>query len=479
MKRLFTFFTAISIITGFAARADSALKINEIDACTEYPRITVKFTIDVPENILSGISKEHFTLLEDGKAISQFDLLSEARHESEHHLIIAIDTSKSIPQGHFEKMKQSARALINTLSANDKVALVRFNDTVIQINGFSTDRTRVRAGISSLRRHGSKTLLYSAIYDSLENLRTSGGKNCSLFIFTDGKDEGSNIPIEDVIRLAKESAIRVHIICPAKQLCTERIARVARETGGSFASSVEIFNPAGARNSSVLQKASFSISYETRAPSDSKNHQIELRFAKGALSDRDFANFTISNALQPLKIPNLLDLLLAALIIILIILLALLIAIIVRNGNRLFQPVAQSASQETRHQTFFNGFDEKTPTSSAPTLTPHDPEFAYSKAWLVMKDGPNSGQKFPIFWDEISIGREETNAVVVSDQAVSLKHAKIKRLKDTYMLFDLVSENGTFLNGKKLLRPKTLCDWDEIKIGRTVFIFRGSKIKEA
>jgi pSer/pThr/pTyr-binding forkhead associated (FHA) protein len=40
------------------------------------------------------------------------------------------------------------------------------------------------------------------------------------------------------------------------------------------------------------------------------------------------------------------------------------------------------------------------------------------------------------------------------------------------MLFDLASEHGTYLNGKKLLRPKYLADWDEIALGRFVFVFR-------
>jgi len=36
----------------------------------------------------------------------------------------------------------------------------------------------------------------------------------------------------------------------------------------------------------------------------------------------------------------------------------------------------------------------------------------------------------------------------------------------------MASDGGTFLNGKKLLRPKKLFDWDEIQIGTTVLIFR-------
>jgi len=44
-----------------------------------------------------------------------------------------------------------------------------------------------------------------------------------------------------------------------------------------------------------------------------------------------------------------------------------------------------------------------------------------------------------------------------------------------YYLFDLISDTGTFLNSKKILRPRLLHDWDEIRMGNTSFIFRGLK----
>ena len=119
--------------------------------------------------------------------------------------------------------------------------------------------------------------------------------------------------------------------------------------------------------------------------------------------------------------------------------------------------------------------DEQERISKQDTFSLKNPDYAYTRAWLVQKDGPEIGKKFPIYWDEVTLGRDEQNTIVIKDTAVSPSHSKIKRIKDTYMLFDLVSDNGTFLNGNKLLRPKGLYDWDEIKIGRTLFLFRGSK----
>ena len=73
------------------------------------------------------------------------------------------------------------------------------------------------------------------------------------------------------------------------------------------------------------------------------------------------------------------------------------------------------------------------------------------------------GKKFKISSSEISIGRSSDNSIVINDDLVSLKHIKIVCREGVYHLLDQISENGTYLNGKKLLRPKALHDWDEIK----------------
>ena len=67
----------------------------------------------------------------------------------------------------------------------------------------------------------------------------------------------------------------------------------------------------------------------------------------------------------------------------------------------------------------------------------------------------------------------EENTIVVTDPEVSDIHCKIKNINGGYHLFDIISDRGTFLNGKKILRPKPLHDWDEITIGNTTFLFRG------
>ena len=100
----------------------------------------------------------------------------------------------------------------------------------------------------------------------------------------------------------------------------------------------------------------------------------------------------------------------------------------------------------------------------------------YYSAYLTEKEGPNTGNKYKLNWNIITIGSADENSIVLEDSTVSYQHAKIQRQSRKFVLYDLMSENGVYLNGKKLLRPKYLSDFDVIQIGRTKLIFRKSSM---
>ncbi len=99
---------------------------------------------------------------------------------------------------------------------------------------------------------------------------------------------------------------------------------------------------------------------------------------------------------------------------------------------------------------------------------------SYSTAVLILKEGIFAGTQFSIRSDEVLIGSGEACEIVLQDSHIEPVHAKVKKVRGRYLLFDCASESGVSLNGKKLLRPKALFDLDEIKIGRTLISFRAS-----
>jgi len=92
-------------------------------------------------------------------------------------------------------------------------------------------------------------------------------------------------------------------------------------------------------------------------------------------------------------------------------------------------------------------------------------------AFLIIKSGRKSGATFPLRKKVINMGRDSSNEIVIDDPKSSRQHAKIKLEGDNFVIYDLASSNGTFVNGEKITSVK-LNDGDEIKIGDTVFAFK-------
>ncbi|MHB8277103.1 MAG: FHA domain-containing serine/threonine-protein kinase [Candidatus Humimicrobiaceae bacterium] len=89
--------------------------------------------------------------------------------------------------------------------------------------------------------------------------------------------------------------------------------------------------------------------------------------------------------------------------------------------------------------------------------------------------------KASLFWEEAQkaivikneetfIGRGELNNIILKDSHVSRKHSKITVLNGNYIIEDLGSVNGTYVNGEKI-SMHYLNNGDKIKIGNNFFIF--------
>lgn len=87
-------------------------------------------------------------------------------------------------------------------------------------------------------------------------------------------------------------------------------------------------------------------------------------------------------------------------------------------------------------------------------------------ATITLRSGKNLVDVFKIEKDEIFIGRERDNDIIIPDKSVSRKHLKITKRFDGFYLEDLGSANGTFFKNEKI-KEKILESGDIIYIGTT------------
>lgn len=96
------------------------------------------------------------------------------------------------------------------------------------------------------------------------------------------------------------------------------------------------------------------------------------------------------------------------------------------------------------------------------------------RAYLSLLTGGRLSHSFPLR-NEIRMGREKDNAIVVADQKTSRHHASLTPIETTYIITDLGSANGTYVNGVLIAQPTRLKDNDRVSIGDTTFLYTFSQ----
>ncbi len=90
--------------------------------------------------------------------------------------------------------------------------------------------------------------------------------------------------------------------------------------------------------------------------------------------------------------------------------------------------------------------------------------------WLIIKKGGRRGRIFKLK-DETTLGRKHAD-IVLNDPKVSALHAKIALIDGQFVIADVLSRNGTYVNGERIKEQRVLKENDEIKIGDTVLVLK-------
>ncbi|HAV78546.1 MAG TPA: hypothetical protein DCX53_14455 [Anaerolineae bacterium] len=93
-----------------------------------------------------------------------------------------------------------------------------------------------------------------------------------------------------------------------------------------------------------------------------------------------------------------------------------------------------------------------------------------SQFQLIMRTGPTPGATFTLEGDQLNIGRDSTNEVSINDAEISRRHARLTFQGGKYVLEDLGSTNGTFVNGQRLAGPRVLKAGEVVSFGEQIVL---------
>jgi hypothetical protein len=386
---------------------------------------------------------------------------------------LLLDTSGSIHPPDLARAQTLAGALLKALPQGSQVAVFTFDDQSRLVLPRTSDLSAVTRAVESAKISGQWTALNDALYDASRYLRDTPPVRRAIVLITDGQDENSALNLDDALAVAEATNIPVFAVGVGR--VQERVLRrIAKLTSGEYVSGSSARGEALAKAISELpppgSKAAESTPPSSLARAASSGKPKEEAASAGPPPARGRSIASLAGA--------------GLLVLVLLALLAL------RRKPKARCPTCGRDLPGPLSSCAFCAEDAPTPLGHDQTLPPTTlPETVMERLSgteeflektvtlrenpvLVITKGAGVGQSFPVRLESVtSLGRAKLNDVVLADVAVSSQHSRIRPEEGRFVLHDLRSTNGTFVNERRVSRY-ALNEGDTIKIGETLLQFR-------
>ncbi|MBX7085147.1 MAG: FHA domain-containing protein [Leptospirales bacterium] len=491
----------------FVLHAGPALRVLEVDS-SHFPNV------EILAELGEGEGTPQFTL-RDGAPITPS--ITASRKEAD-RLVLAVvfDATGSIPAADYRRAQNGAGVFLSSLTESDRTALFQINGGSINISGFVPGGKTISEQIAQMKRVGRTTRIFDALHSGINAAREGILRNqntessskqiakAAVLLFTDGRDEASYLNEQDCLELAElgtKLRVPVYTVLYGHPRNQRVFQRLSMRTGGKL---ITMLTPDTMRNLSrsirLLKDETFRLSY--KAPEGAGPRNIVLSVKRGTTIDEDTASYNAPSVSIPHSegpwynsIPwgNALLGVLSFLLFVAAVVALILVLKQKHDAAKATNPAVVSASDSpTAHVKLPEGETEKVdivegiPAEDMPhPAVQYLRENAYrslqealrgapryaAASLIRMKDGMS--REYDLFLENTALGSGRWASIRVEDSGAAKVHAKVKRVDSRYVLYDLMGGSSVFLNGKKLLRPRGLHDGDEIKLGRSVFQFRG------
>jgi pSer/pThr/pTyr-binding forkhead associated (FHA) protein len=110
----------------------------------------------------------------------------------------------------------------------------------------------------------------------------------------------------------------------------------------------------------------------------------------------------------------------------------------------------------------------RVPRSSAPASVPAPRKRRAQPRELLVTEQEGSPRSYPMSAEPLTIGRAESCQVILGDTYVSQMHARVYPKDGEWLVEDLGSTNGTYVNGQRIAEVTRLRKGDRVQFGNTV-----------
>jgi len=153
---------------------------------------------------VTSLRKQDFIVYEDDVEQQVADFLPV---EAPFHLVLALDTSIST-RSSLGLIKKAASNFTDQLRSSDQIAIVEINSAIRDIQGFTSDRRKLKKAIDRIATASSGgSRIYDGVADAARRLEKAEGGRKAIIMLSDGMENSSRIKFEDLRRLLAQSDV--------------------------------------------------------------------------------------------------------------------------------------------------------------------------------------------------------------------------------------------------------------------------------
>ena len=388
---------------------------------------------------------------------------------------LVIDTSGSVGRPGLARAKELVTGILSALGEGSEAAVFTFDDRSRLVLRRTGDAGAIRAALERAAVSGRGTALHDALYDAARYLREPGAGPRAIVLVTDGRDEGSALDLDDALEVAEEAHLPVFTVGVGRPN-EKTLRRIAKLTGGDYTPAARArADTIAARIRAAAPLAAVGV------PAPSRPERVAEEASPPAAPGAPAGE---AGGAAPSDSP--LPWVLAA-----VFALGLGAAWIAARRGRARPHCSRCGGALPAPQAPCPACDEasfvatsKLP-AAAPELSPTvlarlstteeylDRTIALQECpVLSITRGQGAGRTFELSRaSALSVGRARAHDVVLEDVAVSSQHCRIRPESGGFVVHDLKSTNGTFVNDRRVSHHP-LAEGDVIQIGETCLEYK-------
>lgn len=465
MRNLATGIAILALVLAAPAfAAGLSVTIDSLDT-TAYPKLTAHLTVsDAAGKYVVGLQPADFTVTENGKPLTVSKAAPLVKGQSGIALALVIDGSGSMKGKPIEDTKAAAVKVIEALEPNDRAAVVVFGTRVDTLQELTADRAALTKAVTSISAKDDWTALYDGVYAGMKAIAESKLPRKVVLLLSDGDDNRSAMVLTDCIRYGEATGISVFVVGLGHQVNRDALQRLASLTGGQARYSSDPQELALMhRTIAERVEREYALEFTSSLPRVPEARKLAIAVTAAGATGTAQREYALTVVPPPSRTGVYVSLALFAL--------GALAAWLLLGRGRGKAP-AQARPRAARRPAAAGTAAQAAPPqprAAAPTLILS--RGPMHKAWLVVKEGPETGKELWLDPRGGGIGRGAHNALILADEAVSGEHAKFGFSDGEFYLHDLASRNGTFVNGERITR-QVLHDGDVVQMGMTKYVFK-------